>query len=111
MGPIERALFTEFRESAVMRGDMLLFHQQDAINYVRRSFDLKALILGIDVFEPIGEWIRTEDYVDYSAKDFHLREPDVWKEAEGFLRRHSQEGLLFEVVIDEPRAPQDGSKT
>jgi hypothetical protein len=106
---IEQDLLKEFRDRGVVRGNMLLLNQENAIEYVQCCFSLQAPILGIDSFEMVGDSIRTDDYIDYSASTFRLSAPDVWKEAEAFLRRHSKSGLLFEIVIDEPNAPKQGA--
>ncbi|MGH9607002.1 MAG: hypothetical protein ACRD3N_15045 [Terracidiphilus sp.] len=110
MGPIEQRLFEEFKDRGKLRSNTLLLRQEGAIDYVHRCFEYQAPILGIDSFELIGDSIRTEDYIDYSSSSFHLTAPDVWKEAEDFLRNHPQSDLWFEVVIDEPSAPGNGSK-
>jgi hypothetical protein len=111
MDPTERELYDEFRDRGVMHGNTLLLCQESALDYVRRAFELGAPILGIDSFDTMGDLIRTEDYVDYSASTFRLSAPDIWNEAEDFLRRHSKSGLLFEIVIGEPSTPQHGSCT
>jgi hypothetical protein len=103
--PFEQNLLKEFRDRGVVRGNTLLLNQENAMEYVRRCFDHQAPILGIDSLEMVGDTIRTEDYVDFSASYFTLRARDVWKEAEDFLKRHSKSGLLFEVVIGEPTVP------
>jgi hypothetical protein len=109
LGPIEVELFEEFRERGVLRDNMLLLDQESAIDYVRRAFGFGAPILGIDSFEMTGDSLRTEDYIDYSASSFRPSAPDIWKEAEDFLRRRSKIGLLFEVVIDERSAARQGT--
>jgi hypothetical protein len=95
----------EFKDKAILHDTLLLFHANDAINFIRRCHELDRPILGIDSFRLNGEFIQPflEYSVDYSSTTWlttHDGSEDIWQEAENFIRKHSELGLVFEIVHD-----------
>lgn len=101
MDPLE----LEFKDRVILHRQLVLFRANDAIDFVRRCRELNRSILGIDGFRVSNEFIQPfmEYSVDYSSiawQTAHDGSEDIWQEAENFIMKHSELGLVFEVVYD-----------
>jgi hypothetical protein len=94
MEPIEQ----EFAARGVIRGAVLMFRPQHALDMVRQCRERGLRVLGLDGFKLTAKTTQPvmEQSIDLS---WPTDRNDAWSRAESFLAERLESDLYFEVVI------------
>lgn len=87
----------ELYEKAILRGNLIFFHPNEAILLIKKCEDQNRRILGIDAFR-ITE--NTTQPVSEHSIDFSGINDGNWKSSIKFIEERATIGLVFEIVID-----------
>jgi hypothetical protein len=96
----------QFKDKAIIRGNLYFFRALDAISVIQRCRMLNRVILGIDAFiltakttQPLME--QSINYTDFDYQD-HMSAQNLdgghWAEAIKFIEERMNEDYYFEVV-------------
>jgi hypothetical protein len=94
---MEEIIDKELYEKAVLRGNLMFFHSNEALILIMRCENQNRKILGIDAFR-ITE--STTQPVSEHSIEFSDTNVGNWKESIEFIEKRKTAGLLFEVVVD-----------
>lgn len=86
-----------FKDRALIKGGLMLFSKNDAVQFIRECHKQKIKILGIDSFRLIGDKIQPslENSIDFSVTN----ETTNYEKAENFIDATSDE-FYFEITND-----------
>lgn len=108
-------IIEEFKDKAIMHGEIYTFKSSDAIAIIQRCRKLGHKVYGIDAFEIKEPYIQPMDYSDYTGDAYKNYDPEKyyqkyhakknfdlghWEEAIQFIKDRSNEGWYFEVVYE-----------
>jgi hypothetical protein len=97
-------LLDSFRAKAFLRGGLLMFAPDDAVELIKAAERTGRKVLGIDGFL-LTEHVTQpslENSVDFSAEAG--RRANVNQRALRFIRERAHQGLHFEIVLEPPLA-------
>jgi hypothetical protein len=90
-------IYKALYDKAIVRGNLLFFHPNEAVLLIKKCEKENRKILGIDAFR-ITE--TTTQPVSEHSIDFSGIGDGNWKESIEFIKARSTIGLVFEIVID-----------
>jgi hypothetical protein len=105
-------IMSEYDCKAVKYENEILFHEQDAIEIIKKCQELNRKILGIETFVLDPPYIEPMDDFDYTSIYYKNFDPEVyftkyhicknadlghWAEATQFIKERSDRGWLFEI--------------
>jgi hypothetical protein len=87
-----------FKDKAIIRGGLMLFTKNDALQFLKECQKQNLKILGIDSFILLGEKIQPsmENSIDFSK----TYKTDNFETAEEFIRTRSDD-FYFEITCDD----------
>jgi hypothetical protein len=86
------------QDKAIIRGGLILFAKQDAIQYVLHCDSIKRRILGIDGLLITDK--TTQPDLEHSVDFSKLASEDAYLQALDFLKRQ-EDKFFFEVLTDD----------
>lgn len=86
----------ELYERAILRGNLIFFHPNEAILVINRCKEHNRIILGIDAFKITEN--TTQPFSEHSV-EFSGKSGGNWLESKKFIEERETKGLVFEIVF------------